>query len=55
MDQFAIGMVKPTAILLDTNTMKYEYSPVELGDRVIAIMNTNKRRELQDSKYNERR
>lgn len=56
MDQFAIGMGKANqAILLDTNTMKYEYSPVELGDRVIVIMNTNKRRELQDSKYNERR
>lgn len=56
MDQFAIGMGKANqAILLDTNTMNYEYSPVELGDRVIVIMNTNKRRELQDSKYNERR
>ncbi|MFD1317088.1 galactokinase [Loigolactobacillus zhaoyuanensis] len=56
MDQFAIGMGKKNqAILLDTNTMKYQYSPVELGDRVIVIMNTNKRRELQDSKYNERR
>lgn len=56
MDQFAVGMgKKDQAILLDTNTMNYQYAPVELGDHVIVIMNTNKRRELADSKYNERR
>ncbi|CAM3038760.1 galactokinase [Lactiplantibacillus plajomi] len=56
MDQFAVGMgKKDQAILLDTNTMAYDYAPVNLGDNVIVIMNTNKRRELQDSKYNERR
>ncbi|MGM0522872.1 MAG: galactokinase [Bacillota bacterium] len=56
MDQFAIGMGKDNhAILLDCNTLEYEYAPVELGDYVIMIMNTNKRRELADSKYNERR
>ncbi|KZL35971.1 galactokinase [Secundilactobacillus collinoides] len=56
MDQFAIGMgKKDQAVLLDTNTLKYEYVPAELGDNVVVIMNTNKRRELVDSKYNERR
>lgn len=56
MDQFAIGMGKDKhAILLDCNTLEYEYAPVELEDYVIMIMNTNKRRELADSKYNERR
>ncbi|EEI18343.1 galactokinase [Lactobacillus hilgardii] len=56
MDQFAIGMGKTNqAILLDTNTLDYEYVPVEMGDRVVVIMNTKKHRELQDSKYNERR
>lgn len=56
MDQFAVGMGKADqAILLDTNTMKYQYSPVKLGQYLIVIMNTNKRRELQDSKYNQRR
>ena len=56
MDQFAIEMGHANqATLLDTNTMKYEYLPVEMGDNVIVIMNTNKRRELADSKYNERR
>lgn len=55
MDQFAIGMgQKDHAILLDTNTLEYEMVPVKLGEYVIAIMNTNKRRELADSKYNER-
>ncbi|GEO79268.1 galactokinase [Companilactobacillus mindensis DSM 14500] len=56
MDEFAVGMgKKDQAILLDTNTMEYHYAPVELGDHVIVIMNTNKHRELADSKYNERR
>ncbi|WP_302372749.1 galactokinase [Enterococcus asini] len=56
MDQFAIGMGKKDyAILLDTNTLEYELVPAEFGDYSVAIMNTNKRRELADSKYNERR
>lgn len=56
MDEFAVGMGKKNqAILLDTNTMEYHYAPVELGDHVIVIMNTNKQRALTDSKYNERR
>ncbi|WLG16762.1 galactokinase [Bacillus cereus] len=56
MDQFAIGFgEEDKAILLDTNTLKYEMVPVVLNDHAIVIMNTNKRRELADSKYNERR
>ncbi len=56
MDQFAIGFgEKDQAILLDTNTLKYEMVPTELGNYAVVIMNTNKRRELADSKYNERR
>lgn len=56
MDQFAIGMGKKDyAMLLDTNTLVYELIPADFGEYVIAIMNTNKRRELADSKYNERR
>ena len=55
MDQFAIGMSKKNnAILLDCATLKYDYAPLELGDNVILIMNTNKRRDLVTSKYNER-
>jgi galactokinase len=56
MDQFAIGFGQTgKAILLDTNTLDYEMVPAAFGDYKIVIMNTNKRRELADSKYNERR
>lgn len=56
MDQFAIGMGKEdSAILLDCNNLNYSYSKVDLKDEVIIIANTNKRRGLADSKYNERR
>ena len=56
MDQFAVAMgKKDNAILLDCNTLKYAYVPVVLKDEVIVIANTNKRRGLADSKYNERR
>ena len=56
MDQFAVGMGKKDhAVLLDCNTLKYDYVPVILKDEVIVISNTNKRRGLADSKYNERR
>ena len=56
MDQFAVGMgKKDNAILLDCNTLKYEYVPVKLKNMSIIIANTNKKRGLADSKYNERR
>ncbi len=56
MDQFAVAMGKEdNAILLNTNTLEYEYIPVVLEDASIVIMNTNKRRGLADSQYNLRR
>lgn len=56
MDQFAVGMgERDHAIMLNTATLDYQLVPLDLGDNVIIIMNTNKRRELSDSKYNERR
>jgi len=56
MDQFAVGMGKKNkAILLDCSTIKYKYAEVNLGDNCLVIMNTNKRRALNESKYNERR
>lgn len=56
MDQFAVGIgKKDNAILLDCNTLKYSYAPVILKDEVLVIGNTNKKRGLADSKYNERR
>lgn len=56
MDQFAIGMgKKDKAIFLDTNSLKYEYVNFNLEGIKLVIGNTNKRRGLADSKYNERR
>ncbi len=56
MDQFAVGMGKEDrAILLNCDTLEYDYVPVKLDGISIVIMNTNKRRGLADSKYNERR
>ncbi len=56
MDQFAIGMgKKDRAILLDCNTLNYEYAEADLKNYTLVIMNTNKRRALNESKYNERR
>ncbi|MGN0383047.1 MAG: galactokinase [Eubacterium sp.] len=56
MDQFAIAMGKKnSAIFLDTSDLSYTYAPIELGDAKIVILNTNKKRGLGDSKYNERR
>lgn len=56
MDQFAVGMGKEDrAILLNCDTLEYDYVPVKLEGISIVIMNTNKRRGLADSKYNERR
>ncbi len=56
MDQFIIANGKKnSAIVLDCNTLEYEYVPLELGDYRFVVMNTNKVRRLADSKYNERR
>ena len=56
MDQFIIGMGKQdTAVILDCNTLKYRYVPLILDGYSIIISNTNKKRTLADSKYNERR
>lgn len=55
MDQFAIALgEKNKALLLDCALQKYQYIPLELDGYKLIIMNTNKRRELADSKYNER-
>ena len=55
MDQFAVAMGKKNkAILLNCDTLEYEYLPFETGDHILAIINSNKERKLADSKYNER-
>ena len=56
MDQFAVGMGKENcAIMLDCNTLEFRYSKIAMDGYKIVIGNTNKRRGLSDSKYNERR
>jgi len=55
MDQFAVVMgKKDKAILLNCDTLEYEYLPFETGDYILVIINSNKQRTLADSKYNER-
>jgi galactokinase len=55
MDQFAVAMGKEhKAILLDCDTLAYEYLPFDTGNYILAIINSNKQRTLADSKYNER-
>jgi galactokinase len=56
MDQFAVGFgKKDQAIFLNCDTLLYENVPIILTDCSLIITNTNKRRGLTDSKYNERR
>lgn len=58
MDQFSSAMGKENhAIFLNCKTLDYELVPVELSKHGIKIVvsNTNKKRSLASSKYNERR
>ncbi len=58
MDQFSSAMGKENhAIFLNCKTLEYELVPVELSKHGIKIVvsNTNKKRSLASSKYNERR
>ncbi|SFI89273.1 galactokinase [Paenibacillus sp. UNC496MF] len=56
MDQFAVANGKKDhAILLMCDTLEYDLVPFNSGDYRLVIGNTNKRRGLVDSKYNERR
>lgn len=56
MDQFSIVFGKKDhGILLDTHELKYQYIPVFLKNYKLVIMNTNKKRELAGSAYNERK
>jgi galactokinase len=55
MDQFAVAMgQKNKAILLNCDTLEFEYLPLHLQSYTLAIINTNKTRKLSESKYNER-
>ncbi len=55
MDQFAIAFGEADkALVLNCDTLKYKVVDCQLGDYILAIINTNKTRELSESKYNER-
>ncbi len=56
MDQFASGMgAENHALFLNCETLEYKKVPLVLDGIKIVITNTNLRRGLADSKYNERR
>lgn len=56
MDQFASGFGRENcAIALDCNTLEYEMVPLEMEGLKFVIANTNKKRGLVDSAYNQRR
>lgn len=56
MDQFAVGMGKQGhAMMLKCDTLDYAHVPLDIEGYKLIITNTNKRRGLADSKYNERR
>jgi len=55
MDQFAVAFgEKNKALMLNCDTLEYQAVDTNLGDHVLAIINTNKPRKLAESKYNER-
>lgn len=56
MDQFSVGLGrKDHAVMLKCDTLNYKYVPFQADGYRLVITNTNKRRGLADSKYNERR
>lgn len=56
LDQLSIAAGKKGhAIYMNTNTLEFDYAPLELGDSMLMIVNSNKKRALNESKYNERR
>ena len=55
MDQFAVAFgEKNKALVLNCDTLEYQAVDSNLGDYLLAIINTNKPRNLTESKYNER-
>lgn len=55
MDQFACGMGRVNkCMLLNTSSIEYEYIDFVLNNASLYILNTNKPRNLVESKYNER-
>lgn len=55
MDQYAVAFAeRDHAMQLDCQTLDCEQIPLTLGDYRIVLINTNQRRELSESKFNER-
>ena len=55
MDQFAVAFgEKNKALMLNCDTLDYQAVDSNLGEYILAIVNTNKPRKLAESKYNER-
>ncbi len=55
MDQFAVAMGKQNhALMLNCQTLHYRHVPLNLDDHAIVLINTNQRRELNESAYNDR-
>ena len=55
MDQFAVAMAQHGhAMQLDCDTLEYRQVPMNLGELSIVVTNTNQRRELNESAYNDR-
>ena len=56
MDQFSVATGKKEhAVILNCDTLEHEFVPVNTGDYRFIIINSNKRRELAGSKFNERK
>lgn len=56
MDQFASALGRRNhAIFLNTNTLRYEYTPVMLKEEKIVLVNSKVKHSLVDSAYNDRR
>lgn len=55
MDQFAVTMAKQEhAMLLDCHSIEHRQVPLDLDEYALVVINTNHRRELNDSAYNQR-
>jgi galactokinase len=55
MDQFSVAFgEKNKALMLNCDTLEYQAVNSNLGEYLLAIINTNKPRKLAESKYNER-
>lgn len=55
MDQFAVAFGEADkALVLNCDSLKYKVVDCDLGDYRLAIINTNKSRKLEESKYNQR-